>query len=161
MYSLISSHGKKPSNKVNRDYQKECLWSIFRSSILLPILKGPSVVYKCEPYFVVGCGSCPCNLLTANMNNTQLRYRVRIIWNGENINTVLKNLVQTRPLEKVYCILKETLHTLQSGQSILIASRSQIKIYKQKESYLLLKVHQPIARQSADIDSMIRMHENS
>ena len=64
-------------------------------------------------------------------------------------------------IEKVYYILKETLHTLQSGQSILIASRSQIKIHKQKESYLFLKVHRPTARQSADIDSMIRMHENS
>ena len=53
---------------------------------------------KCRlPYFVVGCRSCPCNLLRANMNNTQLRYRVRIIWNGVNINTVLKNLVHTIP----------------------------------------------------------------
>ena len=61
------------------------------------ILKGPIVVYKYEPFFVVGCRSCPCNLLRANMNNTQLRYRVRIIWNGVNINTVLKNLVHTIP----------------------------------------------------------------
>ena len=51
---------------------------------------------KCRlPYFVVGCGSCPSNLQKANMNNTQLRYQVRIVWNGVNINTVLKNLVHT------------------------------------------------------------------
>ena len=74
-------------------YQEECLWSIFTSSIYC-------FQYRPEcrlPYLVVGCRSCPCNLLRANMNNTQLRYRVRIIWNGVNINTVLKNLVHTRP----------------------------------------------------------------
>ena len=74
-------------------YQEECLWSIFTSSIYCFQYRP-----KCRlPYLVVGCHLCPCNLLRANMNNTQLRYRVRIIWNGVNINTVLQNLVHTRP----------------------------------------------------------------
>ena len=85
------THGKKPSNKV--DYQEECLWSILASSIYCFQYRS-----KCRlPHLVVGCRSCLCNLLRANMNNTQLWYRVRIIWNGVNINTVLKNLVHTRP----------------------------------------------------------------
>ena len=84
-------HGKKPSNKV--DYQEECIWSILTSSIHCFQYRP-----KCRlPYLVVGCRLCPCNLLRANMNNTQLSYRVRIIWNGVNINTVLKNLVHTIP----------------------------------------------------------------
>ena len=85
-------HGKK-TFKWTVHYQEECLWSIFTSSIYCFQYRP-----KCRlPYLVVGCRSCPCNLLRANMNNTQLRYRVRIIWNGVNINTVLKNLVHTRP----------------------------------------------------------------
>ena len=113
-------------------YQEECLWSIFTSSIYC-------FQYRPEcrlPYLVVGCRSCPCNLLRANMNNTQLRYRVRIIWNGVNINTVLQNLVKLDRIEKANCIFEWDPANLQPGQSIVIASTSQIKIHKQKESYL-------------------------
>ena len=113
-------------------YQEECLWSIFTSSIYC-------FQYRPEcrlPYLVVGCRSCPCNLLRANMNNTQLRYRVRIIWNGVNINTVLQNLFKLDRIEKANCIFEWDPANLQPGQSILIASTSQIKIHKQKESYL-------------------------
>ena len=113
-------------------YQEECLWSIFTSSIYCFQYRP-----NCRlPYLVVGCRLCPCNLLRANMNNTQLRYRVSIIWNGENINTVLQNLVKLDRIEKANCIFEWDPANLQPGQSIVIASTSQIKIHKQKESYL-------------------------
>jgi len=62
--------------------------------------------------------------------------------------------------EKVYCILKETLHIFNQENQFWSPPDHKIKIYKQKESYLLFKVHRPTALQSADIDSMIWMHEN-
>ena len=125
-------HGKK-TFKWTVHYQEECLWSIFTSSIYCFQYRP-----KCRlPYLVVGCRSCPCNLLRANKNNTQLKYRVRIIWNGVNINTVLQNLVKLDRIEKANCIFEWDPANLLPGQSILIASTSQIKIHKQKESYLL------------------------
>ena len=133
-------------------YQEECLWSIFTSSIYC-------FQYRPEcrlPYLVVGCRLCPCNLLRANMNHTQLRYRVRIIWNGVKINTVLQNLVKLDRIEKANCIFEWDPANLQPGESILIASG---QITNQK-AYLLFKVHRPTARQSGDVDSKIRKHEN-
>ena len=91
-YPRMASKTWQKTFKWTVHYQEECLWSIFTSSIYCFQYRP-----KCRlPYLVVGCRLCPCNLLRANMNNT-LRYRVRIIWNGVNINTVLQNLVHTRP----------------------------------------------------------------
>ena len=49
---------------------------------------------------------------------------------------VLQNLVKLDRIEKANCIFEWDPANLQPGQSILIASTSQIKIHKQKESYL-------------------------
>ena len=117
-YPRMASKTWQKTFKWTVHYQEECLWSIFTSSIYC-------FQYRPEcrlPYLVVGCRSCPCNLLRANMNNTQLRYRVRIIWNGVNINTVLQNLVKLDRIEKANCIFEWDPANLQPGQSILIAS---------------------------------------
>ena len=132
-YPRMASKTWQKTFKWTVNYQEECLWSIFTSSIYCFQYRP-----KCRlPYLVVGCRSCPCNLLRANKNNTQLKYRVRIIWNGVNINTVLQNLVKLDRIEKANCIFEWDPANLLPGQSILIASTSQIKIHKQKESYLL------------------------
>ena len=160
MYSPISLHGNlsMAKNLQMKWIIKKNAFDQFWQVQFIASNIGPSVVYL---FFVVGCRSCPCNLLLrANMNNTQLRYRVRIIWNGLNINTVLKTLVHTRSHWKRKLYFERDPANLQPGQSMLIASTSQIKIHKQKESYLLFKVHRTTAGQSADIVSMIWMHEN-